>query len=269
MFTVIVAVVVCLTDSPGPDAHAYWAAWRHDRFYGAAPEQRDAYLYSPVFAQVIWPLTLLPWPMFCTIWLGAVAAIYAWLLAPLPREWRTPTYLLCSLDVVTGNVWAGFALVLVFGFRHPFGWALPVLTKITPGVGLVWFAVRREWRSLALSAVTVAALALTSFVLAPDLWHQWCDFLAHPYASVDGYPSLRPRVMLPTALLLVLELPVAVALIWFAARTDRPWLLPLALIFANPVFTANSFVILAAVPRIVAGSAGVEQRSESGGVSRR
>lgn len=248
----MLAVAVCLTDSPGLDAHAYWAAWRHDHLYGAAPEQPDAYLYSPVFAQLAWPLTLLPWPVFCAIWLAGTAAIYAWLLAPLPADWRIPAYLLCSLDIATGNVWAGFALVLVTGFRHPWTWALPVLTKVTPGVGLIWFAARREWRRLALGVGASAGLALGSFVLAPDLWHQWVNFARHPHAAtLETDDSLRPRVMFPTALLLLLELPVALALIVVAARTDRPWLLPVALIFANPVFTANSFVILAAIPRIL------------------
>ncbi|HET8536168.1 MAG TPA: hypothetical protein VFL73_03210, partial [Solirubrobacteraceae bacterium] len=97
----------------GVDAHAYWLTSHRDDLYAIAPRHLDAYQYSPAFAQAIWPLTLLPWPAFCALWLGAVAAAYLWLLAPLPLEWRLPLLLLCGIDVVAGNVWAFFALILV------------------------------------------------------------------------------------------------------------------------------------------------------------
>lgn len=53
--------------------------------YGLPPNTADAYLYSPAFAQLIWPLAQLPWPLFVAA--GAVAgfALYAWLLRPLGR----------------------------------------------------------------------------------------------------------------------------------------------------------------------------------------
>src|SRR5262245_56278888 len=40
----------------GFDSHAYWLAWQHSDMYGLKPNQQDAYLYSPAFAQLIWPL---------------------------------------------------------------------------------------------------------------------------------------------------------------------------------------------------------------------
>ncbi len=57
----------------GWDAHAYYVAWSGG-LYEELPETRDAYNYSPLFAQVIWPLTLLPWPAFCALLVGAAAA---------------------------------------------------------------------------------------------------------------------------------------------------------------------------------------------------
>src|SRR5262249_43183846 len=136
-FVLLVDLSYILDGSIGFDAHAYWAAWRHD-LYAAAPQELDAYLYSPAFAQAIWPLTRLPWPFFCAVWLGVVAAIYWWLLHPLPRRWRIPLFAICTLDIVSGNVWSFFALVIVFGFRFPALWALPILTKVTPALGPVW-----------------------------------------------------------------------------------------------------------------------------------
>lgn len=251
LFTVVLALGHVLTGSLGLDAHAYWGAWRH-HLYSAAPQHTDAYLYSPVFAQVIWPLTLLPWPAFCFLWLVAVTAIYAWLLAPLALGWRIPAFLLCSLDIVTGNIWSGFALVLVLGFRYPAAWALPLLTKVTPVVGMIWFMARREWRSLLTALGVGIGLAAASFVFVPDLWLHWFRLLLHP--NTFAHPlqtSIQPQVDPPTALLFAVELPVAVGITVFAARTDRPWLLPVAMVFSNPVFTANAFVVLAALPRLM------------------
>ena len=253
-FVAFLMLVVGIWDivdgSIGFDAHAYWAAWHH-HLYSAAPEHIDAYLYSPVFAEAIWPLTLLPWPVFCALWLGTVAAVYLWLLAPLSLEWRIPIFLICSLDIVSGNIWSFFALVLVLGFRLPALWALPMLTKVTPVLGPIWFAARREWRSLAIALGTTAALALVSFALGPDLWHRWFTLLLHPGSFAHGRQGdIRPLLYPSTPVVLALELPIAFAITIYAARTDRRWLLPVAMLFASPVFTANAFVMLAAIPRL-------------------
>jgi hypothetical protein len=61
---------------------------------------------------------------------------------------------------------------------------------------------------------------------------------------------MAPEFFDQTALLLADELPIAVEVTVYAARTNRRWLLPVAMLFANPVFTANAFVILAAIPRL-------------------
>src|SRR4051812_48958299 len=172
-FTLLIAATDIGGARFGFDAHAYWAAWRHDGLYTVAPQQLDAYLYSPAFAEAIWPLAKLPWAWFSIVWTGIITGTYLWLLAPLERRWRIPLLLLCSIDLVAGNVWSFFALVLVFGFRYPGAWAFPLLTKVTPVVGPVWFLVRREWRSLAIVALTTAAIALASIAIAPHLWSDW------------------------------------------------------------------------------------------------
>ena len=161
-----------LSDLAGVDAHAYWSAWRHG-LYSAGPEQRDAYLYSPVFAQVLWPLTLLPWPAFYGLWAAAAVAAFAWLLAPLGLRWAIPLILICMPEIEAGNVWPFFALVLVLGFRFPAAWSFPVLLKVTPGVGVLWFAARREWRRAVVAIVVALGIAGVSFAFAPGLWAEW------------------------------------------------------------------------------------------------
>lgn len=57
----------------GTDSHAYWLALQGGEMYGGSPTDRDAYLYSPLFAQVLAPLGWLAWPAFQLVWFGAGA----------------------------------------------------------------------------------------------------------------------------------------------------------------------------------------------------
>src|SRR5436190_127922 len=145
-FVAFIAVTLRLV---GRDSHAYWLTGHRADLYGAAPAQPDAYLYSPAFAQVIRPLTWLPWPIFAGVWFTAELTLVAWLLRPLSWGWRIPLLALCIPELYLGNVHILFALVLVLGFRRPGLWAIPLLTKLTPAVGLVWFAAQLQWRNLA------------------------------------------------------------------------------------------------------------------------
>ncbi len=43
------------------------------------------------------------------------------------------------------------AAAIALGFRYPATWAFVLLAKVTPGIGLLWFLVRREWRNLAIA----------------------------------------------------------------------------------------------------------------------
>ena len=83
VYLAIHAVAMCAKYGIGWDAHAYYVAWSGG-LYEALPGSVDAYNYSPLFAQVIWPLTLLPWAVFCAVLVGAAGAGVAWLLRPLP-----------------------------------------------------------------------------------------------------------------------------------------------------------------------------------------
>jgi hypothetical protein len=250
-FSVAVGAAIVNGSRLGVDAHAYWAAWHRSSLYAVQPERVDAYLYSPAFAQAIWPLAQLPWGAFCTLWLAAVGASYLWLLAPLDPAWRIPLFVLCLPDVLAGNVWAFFALVLVFGFRYPALWAFAVLTKLTPVAGLVWFAARREWRNLAIAVGTAFAIIVASYAAAPGLWSDWTHFLVHSGHSADATGArLRPILHPPTALFLAVGTPISIGITVFAARRDRHWLVPFGMILATPFFTVNAFAMLTAIPRL-------------------
>lgn len=224
-------------------AHAYWNVWRIGP-YALPPGSPDAFNYSPAFAQVIYPLTLLPWRAFLTVWSALLAAALAWLLWPLPSRWRwlVLAYVVPPA-VLIGNIEAFLAVAAVIGMRRPWAWAFPLLTKVTPGLGPVWFAVRREWRRAAVAALSTAAVVLVSVALSPDLWMRWWDFvLAAPTPPTQvHYP--------PLALRLVLAMGVVV---WGAVR-GRRGAIAASIVLAMPLWSSGVLVLLAALPRLGAG----------------
>jgi Glycosyltransferase family 87 len=234
----------------GLDSRAYWLTGHRSGLYVGPPGSHDAYLYSPAFATVIWPLTQLPWHAFLTLWMLAEAAAFVWLLAPLGWRWGIPMLCLCLIEITVGNIYSFLAVAAVIGMRHPAAWALPLLTKITPGLGPIWFAARREWRALAQSLGTTAAIAAVSFAVAPHLWVEWARFLLANTGSSQWFLPLRVCG--------------AVVLTVVAAAKRRSWLLAPAMLLANPVVVHGwmALSLLAAIPRL---RAGYEDRGDAQG----
>jgi Glycosyltransferase family 87 len=227
---------------PGVDSHAYWMAWRGDMYKGA-PATYDAYLYSPAFAQVVWPLTQLPWSVFATLWSASCLAVLVWLVRPCRWQVAVPLLFVGAHEVVSGNINWLLAVVVVLGQRHAWLWAVPLLTKIAPGVGPLWFLVRREWRPLVVSIGSTVAVVAVSWALAPHLWQQWVELLVNHSGSTSE--TLGGAYLPPLAY----RAPVVVALTVWAARTDRSWLLPVAMLLASPV-AGPYFALLLAIPRL-------------------
>ena len=234
---VLVRVLVAYADigSFGADARAYWLSGHVHDLYGRAPGTWGAYLYTPAFAQAVRPLTLLPLAAFSVLWIGAEAAVFAWLLRPLGWQWGIPAFLLCAPELGWGNVYAFYALTLAVGLRRPAVWAIPLLTKLSPAIGIVWFIARREWRSLAVACGTGCAVALVSFAIAPADWSEWVSFLrAHSTATAE------------------LRVIVGAVVAVIAARRDQRWLLVPAMILACPLINALvAMSLFAAVPRML------------------
>jgi Glycosyltransferase family 87 len=155
-----------------------------------------------------------------------------------------PVFALCLGDLVYGNVWWLFAITLAFGLRRPALWAIPALIKITPAVGLIWFVVRREWRNLAIVVTVVSVVVAISFLLAPEAWSDWIAFLRH------GHHEWFPGKPLPLAG----RLGAAFGLTVYAARNDRPRLLPAALWLASPMFSINGIAVFIVLAFLGSGS---------------
>jgi hypothetical protein len=125
---------------------------------------------------------------------------------------------------------------MVIGMRHPAAWTAVILTKVTPGVGLLWFAVRREWRAFLVGAGATAAITAVSFALAPDLWFAWVERLTGGTGTAgNGY-----------MLLLIGRCVLAVGLVVLGALTSRAWLVPVAATVAVPILWPDSLAMLLA-----------------------
>ena len=237
------------------DAHVYWSAAALADPYSAtiaggfgAEGGLYKYKYPPVLAQLLFVVHWLPWPVFLGAWtallLAAVALQSGRLMLPV-----------LFLPPVLGELWLGnlnllIGLAIVVGFRWPAAWAIVVLTKMTPGIGLLWFAVRREWRELFIALGVSAAVAATSFAIAPGLW---ADFSAALRTQFDvSLSSAGQAIPLPLPVRLV----AAALLTTWGARSGRRWVVPAAAILAIPFSWWNVFSIaVGAIPLAVPGAA--------------
>ena len=224
---------------PDPvDARAYWAVSPADP-YGGQPVGTDGgYYYSPVFTQLIQPLTALTFDWFLVAW-RALPVIALFAVGAAPALAFPPVV----EDIVRGNIHVLLALAVVVGFRWPAAWALLLLTKVTPGVGLLWFAVRREWRMLGVALGATAAVVAVSAVLGGiGPWLGWVATLTGSAESLRTYTYLGVEVPPLWA-----RLPAAAALVAWGGLTDRRWTVPLAAMLALPVLWPSGFAMLIGV----------------------
>lgn len=233
---VALAAPIGRTFGTGQDAIAYWSAQLADPYANSEWTVPPGYVYSPAFLQLVSPLTRLPWIAF----MGAWAAILLVALRTLTgRRWFVLGLLAATVEIAGGNISLLLGLAIVAGFRWPAAWAFVLLTKITPGVGLLWFAVRREWRSLAIALGATALVVAVSATLMPSAWLQWIDVLQR----ATKYDVTAAGVPLP----FILRLPFAIGLVVWGARTDRRWTVPVASMLALPALWYGSLSMLLAV----------------------
>lgn len=236
----VLIVVTYLGRSLGYDAYSYWSIDLAD-LYGRTMFSNfalGAFRYAPPVALLFAPLGLLPWWLFLWLWLASVVAIVLW----LGGRWALVLLALpaVALELYHGNVHLLMAAAVALGFRHPWAWSFVVLTKITPGVGLLWFAVRREWRALGLALGATAAASLTTLAVAP---HLWSEFVVATLSNINEPQHFSVPPPLP------LRLPLAALLVVWGARTDRPWTVPVAATLALPIIWVHGLTVaLAAVP---------------------
>lgn len=230
----VAAAVVYVAALPpdARDAHAYYVA-DLDHLYSRSAGSADAYIYPPFLAEVVQPLRALPFPAFATlVRLGNVAA-----LGIAAGPFTGPLLLTLPIKDELGygniNLWLG--LLVVAGLRWPALWSGVLLTKVTPGVGLLWFVGRRDWRGLVIAAAATVALAVVAIAIAPGAWADWLAFIRAPSADPSG---LLGGTFFPVRFV------VAALLALWAGVRNQPWALVIASWFAVPLLWPGTFAML-------------------------
>jgi hypothetical protein len=231
---------------PDPvDAQAYWSVDPTDPYRGQPVGTDGGYYYSPVFAQLVQPLTALAFDWFVLAW-RALPVIALFAVGAGPAIAFPPVV----EDIVRGNVHVLLTLAVVAGFRWPAAWAAVLLTKVTPGIGLLWFAVRREWRKLGVAlGATAAVVAVSALLGGVGPWLDWVATLAGSAEGLRTYTYLGIDVPPLWA-----RMPAAAALVAWGGLTDRRWTVPLAAMLALPVLWPGGFAMLVGVVLVGRGS---------------
>jgi hypothetical protein len=220
----------------GLEAFCYWASHLSAPYANSDWTKPGAYVYSPAFLQLVSPLTALPWGLFMAAWTAIMLVAVRFLTGP--RLFAIGA-LLAVFELFGGNISLLLAAAMVVGFRWPAAWAFVILTKVTPGIGLLWFVVRREWRQLGIALGATAAVVAVSFVLMPGAWFEWVQVLIR----VAGREGTWAAVPVP----FIVRLPFAIAIVVWGARTDRRWTVPVAGMVALPALWYGGLSMLLAV----------------------
>jgi hypothetical protein len=224
------------------DSHAYWSVNPADPYRAARLGGMDAFLYAPAVAQLLAPFTHLPFDVFRLLLgaasLGALALVGAAYTLVVPGVIE---------DLVRGNIHVLLAVAILVGFRFPGIWAAMLMTKVTPGIGLVWIAVRREWKALAqVAGVTALIVGISILLFGIGVWQEWIRLLA---TSAHSHATYSYLVVAPPPL--VVRIPAALVVVAWGGLTNRRWTVPVVAFLALPVIWPSGFALLAAVPPLV------------------
>ncbi len=220
----------------GMEAFCYWVNHLSAPYANSDWTKPGAYVYSPAFLQLVSPLTALPWGQFMAAWTAIMLVAVRYLTGP---RWFALGALLAVVELSGGNISLLLAVAMVVGFRWPAAWSFVILTKVTPGIGLLWFAVRREWGQLAIAFGATAIVVAVSAIVMPGAWIEWIQVLIR----IAGRDGTWAAVPIP----FIARLPIAIAIVVWGARTDRRWTVPVAGMVALPALWYGGLSMLLAV----------------------
>lgn len=239
------------------DAYTYWNAWRDGHLYPRAWEPVSEYVYSPAFAQVLWPWMQLSFPVANAIWTALQMAALIWMLGPIgalaalifpiPYFPGHGTAVFEAID--KGNPMVLTAAAITLGLtRWPGGFAFVLLTKLTAGIGIGWFLVRREGRRLGIAVGVTAAIVAVSAMFAPGLWIEWGRLLYGAVSTSGGAAERAKEELMP--LPLVVRGPIGVGVVAIAGAAGWLWVVPIGCFLALPDIHLGGYAVLTAVPAV-------------------
>lgn len=260
----LAAVVAIFWVNPN-DAMAYWLAGARivagQPVYttGEAAFAPYAYHYSPPLAQLLAPFTVAVPPILYVIGYRAVQLLATWDLAGrrmLPML-ALIAFLPVAVELRFENIHLLMALSIVCGLRRwPWLFAIGAIIKVSPGLGIVYLALRRRWREAIISCVVGITIVAVSYALDPNMWRDFLSAITDR-AGVTGN-SLIP---LPYGVRAIAGLALTVAG-GLLGRRRGELLLVGGITLANPNLALNGFAVLAAaVPIWRAGPAGIAEGS--------
>ena len=235
-FVYLFVVVAPQSATVGFDALSYWVYSIADP-YKLVHGTMGSFVYSPVAARLFQLDSLIPFWQFVWLWSAVLLATAIWLGG---RRWLwVLAFPPVALELYHGNVQLLMAAAIALGFRYPAAWSFILLTKVTPGIGLIWFAVRREWRPLGIALGVTAVLVAVSVAVDRQLWVDWID----DSLLKTGSPLNQFSIAIP----LLIRLPLAALLVAWGGWSGRPWTVPVAATLALPILWPTGFAILAAL----------------------
>lgn len=202
-------------------------------YYGMDPtnpwDPDRCFLYTPPIAQLMTVIqAIVPFDLFYT----TLRALEMTALALMAGPAIGPALLIPAvvIEINAANVNLLIVGAVLLGFRYPWAWAFVILTKLTPGIGLLWFVVRREWRQVAIALGVTGVLVAVSFAIAPWMWGAYLQGLFT--ASDDSLFRIWWR------------LPIAAAVVIWGARGNHRWAVIIAVFLAMPRWYFLTPVIL-------------------------
>ncbi len=258
--SLIVVIVATFWLSPGDDL-AYWIAGHRlmsgEPIYatGDVAFEPYAYHYPPPLAQVLGPVTLLVPAVLYIVVFRECLLLATWELA---RRRMIPMLALfafvpVAVAVRVENVDVFMALGIVLALRQwPWLFAVGALVKASPGLGMVYLALRGRWRDVFVAGAAGGVITIVSVVLAPDLWRAWLG-------AISGRADMVGNSLLPVPYLVRALAGLALTIVGGKVGRRRGELLLVAgITLANPGLALNGLAVLAAaVPIWLAGPAGI------------